>query len=366
MPSTRTDLVRSRLFNQRLIRSDLNTPAAVVSSLGAVQSQDYGGASWALGVRALGLLNADVERAFNAGEVLRTHILRPTWHFVAAADIRWMLTLSGPRVNRTNASMYRRTEVDDGIVARSRAVFERVLGDGQHLTRTELAAALQGARITATGQRLAYIVMHAELDGVICSGPRRGKQFTYALLDQRAPHGQALLHDEALAELTRRYFTSHGPATLRDYVWWSGLTVRDARRGLDSVRNELTQETVEDLVYWSSPPRAARPRPSPAAWLLPNYDEFLVAYRDRRLGVPAQSVPTHRQPDVYPHHLIIDGWLAGSWTRDVQPDAVRVSVTHYDKLTPTLTRTLAAAAKRYGQFMGASVTLTTSPAAAMK
>jgi hypothetical protein len=328
-----------------------------------VQSQDYAGACWALGQRSDGLVNTDVERAFNAGEILRTHILRPTWHFVAAADIRWMLALSGPRVNRTNAMVYRRTEVDDRIVARSRSVFERVLGDGQHLTRTELAAALQRARINATGQRLAYIVMHAELDGVICSGPRHGKQFTYALLERRAPPPMAVSLEEALAELTRRYFTSHGPATLRDYAWWSGLTVRDARRGVESIRNELVHETVEDLTYWSAPSRRERARQSPTTWLLPNYDEFLVAYRDRRLGVPAESLPSHRQPGVYPHHLIVDGWPAGHWTREVLADSVRVSIAYDEKFTPRLARTIAAAATRYGQFMGMPVTLSTSAAA---
>jgi hypothetical protein len=361
MPSTRAGLVRARLLNQRLLRSDLSTPAEVVSWLGAVQSQDYPGASWALGLRAPGLLRADVERAYNAGEILRTHILRPTWHFVAAADIRWMVALSGPRVNRTNAFMYRTTEVDDRVVARSRSVFERVLRDGQHLTRSELATALGRARVTATGQRLAYIVMHAELDGVICSGPRRGKQFTYALLDERAPRVPSLSNEEALAELTRRYFTSHGPATLKDYVWWSGLTVRDARRGLDSIRRGLTQETVEDLTYWSVQSPPARTRASSTAWLLPNYDEFLIAYRDRRLGVPDKSMPPYRQADVYPHYLIIDGWLAGTWTRQLLSGAVGVSVAHGEELTPTLTRAIAAAAKRYGQFLEMPVTLSTAP-----
>jgi hypothetical protein len=363
MPSTRAELVRTRLLNQRLIRSEFTNPAEIVSWLGAVQSQDYAGACWALGLRADGLANTDVERAFNAGEILRTHILRPTWHFVAAADIRWMLALSGPRVNRTNARVYRRTEVDDRIIARSRSVFERVLGDGQHLTRTELATALQRARISATGQRLAYIVMRAELDGVICSGPRRGKQFTYALLERRAPPRGAVSLEEALAELSRRYFTSHGPATLRDYVWWSGLTVRDARRGLESIRGELVHETVEELTYWFAPSRPARDRPSPTTWLLPNYDEFLVAYRDRRLGVPPESMPSHRQPNVYSHHLIVDGRPAGHWTREVLGDSVRVSIAHDEKFTPRLTRSIAAAARRYSQFMGMPVTLSTSPAA---
>ena len=227
------DLVRMRLRNQKLARSEFREPGDVVAWLGAAQAQDYPSAKWAIGMRANGITDADVERAFNEGTVLRTHFLRPTWHFVTPADIRWMLTLSGPRVHAVNASYYRKFGLDSATLARSRATLERALQSGTHLTRSELASALRRAGIAADGPRLAYLVMHAELDQVICSGARRGKQFTYALLDQRVQGVATVARDEALAELTRRYFSSRGPATLRDYVWWSGLTVRDARAGIE-------------------------------------------------------------------------------------------------------------------------------------
>ena len=209
------DIAPIRLRQQQLARGDGTSPSDVVRWLGAVQAQDYAGARWALGLRVKGTTDEDVARAFDAGTILRTHMLRPTWHFVAPEDIRWVQALTAPRVHAANCSYYRKLELDDRLLARSRAVFERTLDGGAHRTRTELASALARAGIVADGHRLAYLVMHAALERVICSGPRRGKQFTYARLDERAPGARTLARDEALAALTRHYFSSHGriPAT---------------------------------------------------------------------------------------------------------------------------------------------------------
>ena len=227
------DIAATRLRNQKLDRTDCQAPEAVVRWLGAVQAQEYAPARWAVGMRTRGATDADVFRACDEGRILRLHILRPTWHFVAPADIRWMLSISGPRVNAINAHYYAKLGLDDGIFTRSRRAIERALAKGQHLTRLELAMVLSKAGIEASGQRLAYLMMRAELDGVICNGACRGKQFTYALLDDRSPGLSRVSRDEALATLATRYFSSHGPATLRDYVWWSGLTVKDARSGIE-------------------------------------------------------------------------------------------------------------------------------------
>jgi hypothetical protein len=351
MPSY-DQLLHQRLSNQWLQHAEPRTPADVVSWLGAVQSQDFTGAKWALGLRAPGLSNADVDRAFDAGAILRTHVLRPTWHFVAPADIRWLLALTGPRVHAVNASYYRQQELDPRTLARSRAVFEHVLHGGKHLTRTALAASLQRAGISASGLRLALLVMHAELDAVICSGPRQGKQFTYALLEERVPRATALTHDEALEALTRRYFTSHGPATLRDYVWWSGLTVREARLGLELARTVLEEGTVGDRVFWWTAPVAARPRRKRAAHLLPNYDEYLIAYKDRE---PVLSRPAGGAPgEEFAHHLVIDGRLAGSWKRTTNP--VGVEVKPYGQLTAAQARALDAAVAAHRAFFEVAAT----------
>jgi winged helix DNA-binding protein len=353
------DVVRQRLRNQRLESSDLRTPAdpgEVVAWLGAMQAQDFAGAKWALGMRVPGITDAGVERAFDAGRILRTHLLRPTWHFVAPADIRWMLALTAPRVHGMNAAYYRKCGLDAPLFSRSAAVIERALEGGRQLTRSELASALRRAGIHADGMRLAYLMMRAELDGIMCSGPRRGKQFTYALVAERAPRARLLERDEALAELTRRYFSSHGPATLRDYSWWSGLTMREARAGVDMVRKTLAQEEIDGRTYWLVPPKTGRRRRAVPVYLLPNYDEYLIAYKDRDWVLEPLPV-TRRGAVEHPHHLILDGKVRGSWKRMPGTTATTIEVRPFRPLQKNEGFALAAAAARYGRFLDRPVTV---------
>src|SRR5713226_2242979 len=227
---TNLDIAHRRLHNQLITRPMFEKPDDVVKWLGAVQAQDYAGAKWALGLRMQGVTDDVIEQAFADGAIIRTHVMRPTWHFVAPADIRWMLALTAPRIN---AYYNRKLELDDAVFRHSNAVLAKALQGGKQLTRSELASVLQLAGIAADNLlRSTYIIMRAELDGIVCSGARRGKQFTYALLDERVPQTRNLDRDEALAEFARRYFTSHGPATLQDFVWWSGLAAADAKAGL--------------------------------------------------------------------------------------------------------------------------------------
>src|SRR5262245_29999042 len=227
-------IAAARLERQQLTRSSLAGAVDVVSWFGAVQAQEYAAARWGLGQRMRGgATDADVRRAVDSGRILRTHVMPPTWHFAARADIRWMLELTAPRVNRFVAGYYRRQELAAPLRTRAAAIFERALGDGGHLTRNELGAHLARAGIVVKGVRLAILTLYAELEGLMCSGAYRDKQLTYALLAKRAPRPKRLSRDEALATLTRRFFASHGPATVRDFVWWSGLTTADTKRGLE-------------------------------------------------------------------------------------------------------------------------------------
>src|SRR6266566_3167547 len=278
---TNLDIAHRRLHNQLISRQTFEKPSDVVQWLGAVQAQDFAGAKWALGLRIEGATDESIEQAFADGTILRTHVMRPTWHFVAPADIRWMLMLTAPRVNAANAYYYRRLELDDAIFTRSNAALVKALQGGKQLTRPELVSVLRRAGIAADDLlRFAHIIMHAELDGIICSGARRGKQFTYALLEERAPQARTLERDEALAELTRRYFTSHGPATLEDFVWWSGLTVSDATNGLAMVKTHFIQETIDGKTYWFAEMKQKN-HSQQNVFLLPSYDEFTVGYKDR-------------------------------------------------------------------------------------
>jgi hypothetical protein len=353
------DIVRQRLRNQRLASSGFQKPGEpgeVIAWLGAMQAQDFAGAKWALGMRAPGITDADVDRAFDRGRILRTHLLRPTWHFVAAADIRWVLALTAPRVHAMNALYYRKCGLDTRLFARSATIVERALQGGRHSTRSELASVLRRAGIHADGMRLAYLMMRAELDGIICSGPRRGKQFTYALVAERAPRARMLERDEALAELTRRYFSSHGPATLRDYSWWSGLTIREARAGVEMLQKTLVKEAIDGRTYWLLPPATGRRSKAAPVYLLPNYDEYLIAYKDRDRVLESSPV-TRRGAVEHPHHLIIDGQVRGSWKRMPGTTVTTIDVRPFRPLQKNEGFALAAAAARYGRFLGMPVTV---------
>ncbi len=337
-------VLATRLANQRLTNGKARRPEDLVAWLGAVQSQDYQGAAWALGLRLPAVTAADVDAAFAAGRLLRTHVLRPTWHFVAADDVHWMLAVTGPRVQAMNAGVGRRLGLEAKTLTRARGLMERALDGGRYLTRAELAAALRAGGIAAAGQALAHLVMHAELTGAICSGPRRGKQFTYALLAERAPRGRRLGRDEGLAALARRYFQSHGPATVHDFAWWSGLTISDARRAIDAA-------AVGEQVL-AAPP--GRDRVDGAHYLLPNYDEYLIAYRHRGAVIDPDRI---RNLGVftaaeYPHHVVLDGRLAGSWRREMTAAALTVRVRLFVRPTAAQRTALRRQASRYASFLG--------------
>jgi hypothetical protein len=324
-------LVSARLHNQRLGSSRFSKAVDVVRWLGAVQAQDFNAAKWALGLRTRKATDAVIEEGFNKGEILRTHVMRPTWHFVAPEDMRWLLQLTAPRVNLRAGPNYRKFELDAAVFKRSNKIFTKALHGGKHLTRPTLKSALNAAGIDANdGVRLAHILLRAELDGVICSGPRIGKQFTYALLEERAPAARALSRDEALAELTRRYFRSHSPATLQDFVWWSGLTVEDAKRGIAQVGT----------------PRSARTKQSSSnsAHLLPAFDEYFVAYKDRQIA--AGSLSTW---DVLGPTFIIDGIAAGTWKRK---NSGKVELNASRALKESEKLALEEAVNRYADYLG--------------
>jgi hypothetical protein len=321
------EVAQQRLLNQRLTGVPFKLPEDAVRWLGAVQSQDYPGAKWALGQRTRGTTDSAIDEAFARGSILRTHVMRPTWHFVMPADIRWMLALTAPRVIATMAYYYRQAEVDEALVVSSNAVFRKALRGGRHLTRAELGKALEGARISATGMRLGFLTLRAELDGVICSGALKRKQHTYALLEERVPEAKALTREEALVELTQRYFTSHGPAQLADFVWWSGLTMADARRGVALAESDLAQEAIAGKTYWfNRSMKIAKPTDGTRIHLLPNYDEYFIAYKDR--SAVADPELFQRAPVVmrylYGYIAVLNGRLIGGWKRTIEKHRVVV------------------------------------------
>ena len=345
-----------RLANLRLVGTPERDPVAVVRWLGAVQSQDYGPAKWSVAARTKGATDEVLDRAFNEGKILRTHVLRPTWHFVLPADIRLLLQVTGPRIQRGSRPRWRELGLDDGLLERSYDVFIDALRGGNHHTRRELGVILEGAGINVDGQRLAHIMMNAELEMLLCSGPLSGKQHTYALLGERAAKASSLSDDAALGALVGRYFTSHGPATAKDLQAWCGLPLTDIKRGLAMVSGVQSME-VEDKVFWfvGDPPEATD---ATGAHLLQLYDEYLMGYRDTR-GVIDLAGPG-RFPTIRPGFngiVVLGTQVAGEWKPVRGKDGVTVRVRPTRKLRTSERDDLDATAARYGDFLQARVTV---------
>jgi Winged helix DNA-binding domain len=353
------DICGQRLANQHLIRQTVDKPSEIVRLLGAVQAQDYAGAKWGVAQRTRNATDAVIEKELDEGAILRTHVLRPTWHFVAAADIRWMLALTGPRVNRVLASYDPKLGIDEAVIRKSQKILTKALQGGKHLTRAELAQVMKRAGIPTEGtQRLARIVMHAELDGLICSGPRRGKQFTYGLLEERAPPAKELKGDEALSELAKRYLNTRGPATVDDFAWWSGLTKTAAKRGIEAVGSDIEHVIIAGRGHWFPTPVRIK-RKSPFAHLLPNYDEYFIGHKDRSA---IQSVLRASGWDgnvsfLGGNILTINGQIVGGWSRVLQGETGTVELKLLTKLRDEERRAVAAEVKRFGAFLGVPVKL---------
>jgi hypothetical protein len=354
---TVSDIVRLRLQHQQIVRTTFRRPDELVAWLGAVQAQDYPAAKWAIGQRLPDATEALVDAALAEGTILRTHVLRPTWHLVARDDIRWMLSLTAPRVRAALAHYDRKLGLDASTLSRSHRALAKALRGGNALTRRELAVVLQKAGIaTDNTQRLAHLMGHAELAAVVCSGAPRGRQQTYALLDERAPAAKTLPRDEALAELAARYFASHGPATLKDYAWWSGLTASEAKVSLDMISARLTCAEVDGRTYWWSASARVRTRLPARAQLLPNFDEYIVGYTDRGAvwdGTPAKNP---RGNILFSHSVLIDGRVVGTWKPTQIKDAAIVSISPMARLNKAARVAVATAAEGYGRFFGKEVT----------
>lgn len=353
-----------RLHDQRLDGPPLAGPAEVVGWLVAVQSQDFAPALWSLAQRCDGLNATAARAAFDGGEVVRTHVLRPTWHFVAPGDIRWLLELTGPRVDVTNGTMYRRLGLDETTRGKATEVIVAALEGGRTLTRAQLGDELERHGIaTATPEplRLAYLLMHAELEGVVCSGPMDGKQHTYALLDERVPAARPRSRDEALAELTRRFVTSRGPVTVEDLKRWSSLTVRDVRAGFEMVADSLHREEVDGTTYWFAEPVTAAPAATPRVHLLQGYDEYLSSYPVTRHVHDPSAVVGADRPGLPIGVVICDGEVVGRWRRSQRAAVVDIEVLTYVDLDAAQRDAVQAAADRLGTHLGVAAEVTVRP-----
>ena len=355
--TTTSIIARYRLYNQHIIHNTVKEPYDIVRRMGAIQAQDYLAALWAIGLRVEGANETAIEQAIAERSIVRTWPMRGTLHFVAAADIRWILDLLGPRMIARAAGRYLQLGLDEDTFARSRDLFVIALQGNRQLTRAAMYQVLENANISTAGQRGIHILGRLAQEGLLCFGERQGKQFTFALLSEWIPQAKSLPREQAQAELALRYFSSHGPAMLEDFVWWSGLTSSDARAALDMAKPRLASEVIDGRTYWlpiSVPALGVEPI---IAHLIPAFDEYLVGYKDRSAVLDPQFfLRTNAGGGMLNPTILIDGQVLGTWKRTFKKGAVVIKPEWFTELTNDQLDAFNIASENYGAFLQLPVT----------
>jgi hypothetical protein len=348
-----TDIASIRLKTQQLAGTGLKSAAELVGRMGAIQAQDYAMSKWAVGIRLPGSTDASVEQALNDGTILRTHVLRPTWHLVAANDIHWMLELTAPRIRSAIKSRNRQLELTDELLEKCNRIIARSLEGNRHLTREELVNDLKNNQLPLTGEQAAHVMFGAELDGIVCSGALKGIKQTYALLEERSAKKDVFHHDEALEKLANRYFTSHAPATLADFTWWSGLSAAHAKRALEMVRKDFESRTIADQTYWFPADIPKLPVRSTPVLLLPAFDEFLISYKDRTATIAAaDQAHAFTNNGIFRPTIVINGQTIATWKRTIKQERVQIEISIFRPYDPTWEPELEKATQAYAAFLG--------------
>jgi len=352
------DIARWRLRTQHLVWPYAVSAREAVGSLLAVQAENPGQAAWAVASRTPSPDQAELAALLEEGAVVRTHVLRPTWHFVRAEDIGWLLDLTGPRVRRVTGQQLRDAHgLDERAIGQAVTAVTHVLAGRGQLTRAQLADELRERDIQGSRQMLMILLAHAELDGLICSGPVAGGEHTYTLMGERVPAPRRLGRTEALAELALRYFTGHGPATERDLAYWATLTLTDVRSGLAQVGDRLGSFQHDGRTFWHAPGDAPRLPKEPGGHLLQILDETYRGYQDSRWVLDAaRAVPRTREAAA--GMALVDAQLLAAMRRTITPDHVQFDLRPYRALTPAEIEALDQAASRYGVYLRLKARLT--------
>lgn len=355
---TLQDIVRCRLANQQITQKKFEYPHELVSHMCAMQAQDYAMAKLGIGIRLPGFTDDQIEAAFNRGEIIRTHVLRPTWHFVSAQDIYWMLELVAPQIKITMRSRHKQLELTSGVVKKSHNIIVEALENEECLTREIIGEKLRQANISIADNRLAHLLCCAELDMLICSGPVRGKKQTYALLEKRVAKTSPLAKEEALSLLARKFFVSHGPATLEDFNWWSGLLITDARQALEMIRDELTSVEVDGSTFWFSKDLDYSTALHRSVHLLPSFDEYVISYKDRSMIIGAEDHERAISKNgIFWPVVVVDGRVAGIWKRTIKKNEILVEVTSFNPLDKNIKTALKKRVHGLTGFFGKDVLL---------
>ncbi len=323
------DISYMRLHNQHIKCASQKTPEEVVRHLGAIQAQDYANALWAIGQRTKSATVEDVERAIEAGKIVRTWPMRGTIHFIPAEDAKWMLKLSAERMLKLDSRRMDRLELTEENMEQCKQLFYDELSGGKRLTRPQMLNLLEESGISTKNQRGYHILWYTSIIGLICQGPVQDKQPTFVLLDEWIPNSKALSKEESLATFAKKYFPSHGPATLHDFAWWSGLTMKDARLALELAKPELISQEIDGIEYWMGEGTLdLQTTHQSSVHLLPAYDEYLTGYKDRS-AVLTKEHATKIVPGnngIFLPTLVIDGQVVGIWKRKLKKNAVEITL----------------------------------------
>lgn len=344
------DIARYRLHAQSIEGKKFDTPLEAVKHMGALQAQDFGQAVWAVGLRTATPSLRAVEQAIASREIVLTWPMRGTIHFVPAEDAKWMVELMASRMLAASRYNQRSLNVTEEIIAQAGRTFKKQLSGGKQATRSAMMQGLASTGIDTSGQRGYHLLRHFSLTGLICLASAEGKQQTFALMDEWVKSSKQLSKEEALAELTKRYFISHGPASLRDFVNWTGLTTTDAKQGLEAIKPHLISEIIDGTQFWFSPNITVKA--SSHIHLLPGFDEYFLGYKDRQHIIRAEDA-TKVVPGgngVFKPLIVQNGQVVGTWKRQVKKQGVKISYDFFND--PIVEAKLNSQAKAYALFLG--------------
>ena len=353
------EISKLRLVNQHVSHPGHKAAEVVVGEMVAIQAQDFIMAEWAIGIRLHNPTNKTIETALNNAEIIRTHLMRPTWHIVSSKDIYWLLELTAPQIKSSLRARHKELEINEQVIKKSKKIIENSLQRDNHLNREELISKLENSKIKTKNNRASHIFLMLELDGLICSGITKGKKQTYALLEERVPAKKFLYKDEALAELAKKYYTSHGPATLYDFAWWSGLSMRDSRNALEMNKENFISETFKSKTFWFKDSPEIKQKMNNNIYLLPAYDEFIISYKDRSAAVKQEDISWAVSSNgIFRPVIVYKGTVIGLWKSIEKKDKILLEAILFKSNSNLTDRLINKASLLFGKFWGKPVEVT--------
>ena len=350
---TLSAIASERLFNQQINEPRFRSVNQLVHWMGAMQAQDYAMAKWAIGLRLPGSTETLIETAIDNAEIIRTHLLRPTWHFVSKDDVYWMLELSAEKIRAFAKARHRELELTESVLTKSNNIIQSALTGDNHLTREELMALLARSGIRTNENRSSHIMLNAELEGLVCSGRGKNKKHTYALLEERVKRVSHLSKEEALKTLAARYFASHSPATFQDFSWWSGLSAADARQAFEAVKTSLASELIGPHTFWMGSTHKKRGNDNkPSVYLLPAYDEYIISYTDRSAVLALENLKNVISINgFFKPVIVVNGQVTGLWKRTMKKGKVIIDPDVFLPFDKELTERISGASALFGKFL---------------